>query len=50
MHDLLGKNASNILAQDFLGPSAYLAHGVAVNHRGGFDVLLPVVPQEPEAA
>ena len=41
MHRLLGRNASSELAQSYLAPNQYVAHGVVVNSRGGFDVLLP---------
>ena len=41
VHRLLGRNASSELAQSYLAPNQYVAHGVVVNSRGGFDVLLP---------
>ncbi len=60
VHRLLGRNASHTLAQDTLHPNQYVAHGVATNNRGGFDVLLPealkaaaaaaAAEEEPDAA
>jgi hypothetical protein len=47
VHRLLGRNASHELAKDALAPNQYVAHGVATNARGGFDVLLPEAKAAP---
>lgn len=38
---LLGRNASSELAAGFLAEDQYVAHGVAANTRGGYDVFYP---------
>lgn len=41
VHRLLGRNTTHEYASEFFGEGAYVAHGSAVNPRGGYDVTYP---------